>query len=87
MVATHDIKAGDQIWNTYGDLPNSHLLRRYGYVDIIPCPREQYLFPFDNPADEVEIRADLVMDICVPGAQGDERVRKIDTWINLGGDE
>jgi N-lysine methyltransferase SETD6 len=87
MVATQDIKAGDQIWNTYGDLPNSHLLRRYGYVDIIPCSRDDHLFPFENPADEVEIRADLVMDICVPAAQGDERVSKIDTWISLGGEE
>ncbi|KAL6949958.1 hypothetical protein ACO0QE_000627 [Hanseniaspora vineae] len=33
MVATRDIKAGEQIFNTYGDHPNSELLRRYGYVE------------------------------------------------------
>ncbi|KAH0828175.1 hypothetical protein J3R83DRAFT_3877 [Lanmaoa asiatica] len=35
MTATRDIKQGEQIFNTYGDPPNSDLLRRYGHVDLI----------------------------------------------------
>ncbi|KAH7339918.1 hypothetical protein B0J17DRAFT_657309 [Rhizoctonia solani] len=34
MITTKAISAGEQIWNTYGDPPNSELLRRYGYVDV-----------------------------------------------------
>ncbi|KAA1105934.1 hypothetical protein PGT21_024461 [Puccinia graminis f. sp. tritici] len=33
MKATRNIKKGEQIYNTYGDPPNSDLLRRYGHVD------------------------------------------------------
>lgn len=33
MRATKPIAAGDQIFNTYADPPNSDLLRRYGHVD------------------------------------------------------
>lgn len=87
MVTIRDIKAGEQIWNTYGDPPNSELLRRYGYIDLLPCEKNGYAFPFENPSDEVEIRADLVIDIVAPSLQGDERMRKIDTWLGLGGDE
>lgn len=36
MVATRPIKKGEQIFNTYGDPPNSDLLRCYGHVDLIP---------------------------------------------------
>ncbi|CDO91844.1 unnamed protein product [Kluyveromyces dobzhanskii CBS 2104] len=31
--ATKDIKAGEQVYNIYGDHPNAELLRRYGYVE------------------------------------------------------
>lgn len=33
MVATKDIKPGEQIYNTYGEVSNRELLRRYGYVE------------------------------------------------------
>ncbi len=33
MRATKPISAGEQIFNTYADPPNSDLLRRYGHVD------------------------------------------------------
>ncbi len=33
MKSTKEIKANEQIYNTYGDHPNSELLRRYGYVE------------------------------------------------------
>ena len=32
MIALKDIKAGEQIYNDFGELPRSDLLRRYGYV-------------------------------------------------------
>ena len=48
MQSTRAIRQGEQIWNVYGDPPNSDLLRRYGHTDA------------ENPADVVEITADLV---------------------------
>ena len=33
MYATNDIKSGEEIYNTYGDLPRAELLRRYGYIN------------------------------------------------------
>ncbi|CAN6674669.1 ribosomal lysine N-methyltransferase 4 [Trichomonascus vanleenenianus] len=33
MRATKPIKKGEQVYNTYGDVPNIDLLRRYGYVE------------------------------------------------------
>lgn len=33
MRAVQDIPKGAQVYNTYGDIPNSDLLRRYGYVE------------------------------------------------------
>ncbi|CAR23146.1 ribosomal lysine N-methyltransferase [Lachancea thermotolerans CBS 6340] len=33
MVAVADIPSGEQIYNNYGEYPNSELLRRYGYVE------------------------------------------------------
>lgn len=33
MKATKDIRKNEQIYNTYGELPNSEILRRYGYVE------------------------------------------------------
>ncbi|KAF8837690.1 SET domain-containing protein [Paxillus ammoniavirescens] len=35
MTTTKGIKQGEQIFNTYGDPPNSDLLRRYGHVDLV----------------------------------------------------
>eukprot|EP01130_Rhizamoeba_saxonica_P017775 TRINITY_DN869_c0_g1_i4.p1 TRINITY_DN869_c0_g1~~TRINITY_DN869_c0_g1_i4.p1 ORF type:complete len:415 (-),score=108.49 TRINITY_DN869_c0_g1_i4:13-1257(-) len=48
MKATKDILKGSEIFNTYGDLSNADLLRKYGYVDNI------------NPNNCVEISFDTV---------------------------
>ena len=32
MIALKSIKKGDEIYNDYGQLPRSDLLRRYGYI-------------------------------------------------------
>ncbi len=49
MRATKRISAGEQIFNTYADPPNSDLLRRYGHVDE------------PNGSDVVELDANLVL--------------------------
>jgi hypothetical protein len=90
MVATELIPAGSQIWNTYGDPPNSDLLRQYGHVDLIPCKEKTDLlsnFLFENPADEVEMRADTVLDVCLPSLDAPGRLKKADDWLSLGGEE
>ncbi|KIK69268.1 hypothetical protein GYMLUDRAFT_214349 [Collybiopsis luxurians FD-317 M1] len=72
MMTTKKIKAGEQIWNTYGDLPNSELLRRYGHVDILPLPGGGGGKLKGNPGDVVEIRADLVVSVFAQLGSGSE---------------
>ncbi|KAJ7933792.1 SET domain-containing protein [Mycena leptocephala] len=81
MVSTKLIKAGEQIWNTYGDLPNAELLRRYGHVDMLPLPNGE----LGNPGDVVEITADLAVAVL----QTDDAITKerIDWWLEQGGDD
>jgi hypothetical protein len=40
MIATQPIPRGAQVVNTYGDLPNSELLRRFGFVETEPNPHD-----------------------------------------------
>ncbi|KAI0935355.1 hypothetical protein AcV7_003817 [Taiwanofungus camphoratus] len=84
MVTTKPIKAGEQIWNTYGDPPNSDLLRRYGYVDVVPLRPPQQ--GEGNPADVVEIRADLVVSVTVKRISGDVQER-VDWWLENADDD
>ncbi|KAF8554242.1 SET domain-containing protein [Imleria badia] len=55
MVTTKNIKQGEQIFNTYGDPPNSDLLRRYGHVDLVRLHHS----PSDTPdrLGDVEMKA------------------------------
>lgn len=52
MSSIKPIKAGEEIFNTYGDLPRSDLLRRYGYIN------DDYL-----PFDVVEISLSRLVEI------------------------
>ncbi|KAF2142948.1 uncharacterized protein K452DRAFT_286580 [Aplosporella prunicola CBS 121167] len=52
MEAVSDIKAGDEIFNDYGALPRSDLLRRYGYVT-----------PNYAQYDVVEVSTQLIAEI------------------------
>ncbi|KAI8353080.1 hypothetical protein B0O80DRAFT_387401 [Mortierella sp. GBAus27b] len=52
MVAIKSIKSGQQIYNTYGDLCNADLLRKYGFVDV------------PNPFNIVEISGTSVVAQC-----------------------
>ncbi|KAI9455472.1 SET domain-containing protein [Lactarius psammicola] len=86
MVTTRSIRQGEQIWNTYGDPPNSDLLRRYGHVDQVPLADGG----LGNPADIVEIRADLVIEVVVqiyPECAGPRSVERVDWWLEEGGDD
>ncbi|KAF8264796.1 SET domain-containing protein [Lactarius quietus] len=87
MVTTRSVRQGEQIWNTYGDPPNSDLLRRYGHVDQVPLANGG----LGNPADIVEIRADLVMEVIVqnyrPECAGPRSTERVDWWLEEGGDD
>ncbi|KAG5646254.1 hypothetical protein DXG03_004081 [Asterophora parasitica] len=86
MISTKPIKAGEQIWNTYGDLPNSELLRRYGHVDLLPLPNGG----LGNPGDVIEIRADIAVSITVqqhPSLTSDSVQERVDWWLEEGGDD
>ncbi|KAH7924236.1 SET domain-containing protein [Leucogyrophana mollusca] len=86
MVSTKPIKAGEQIWNTYGDPPNSELLRRYGHVDLVSLPQGGE----GNLADIVELRADLVVSVVTghaPSTGLANTQERIDWWLEEGGDD
>lgn len=76
-------------WNTYGDPPNADLLRRYGHVDLVPLPDGRE----GNPADVVEVPANMVVDAVVrqrehtAAADGSDLKERIDWWLEEGGDE
>ncbi|KII92655.1 hypothetical protein PLICRDRAFT_103395 [Plicaturopsis crispa FD-325 SS-3] len=86
MVSTKPIAAGEQIWNTYGDLPNSDLLRRYGHVDLVPLANGGT----GNPADVVEVRADLIVSMVAEKTSDvspESSKARIDWWLDEGGDD
>ncbi|KAL1695076.1 hypothetical protein GGG16DRAFT_45758 [Schizophyllum commune] len=98
MISTKPIKAGEQVWNTYADPPNSALLRRYGHVDVIApgvpnasAEGQENVAGAPNPADIVEVRADLVVRSAVEragGSNAEEAAKeRIDWWLDEGGDD
>ncbi|KAI0694983.1 SET domain-containing protein [Cerioporus squamosus] len=84
MVSTKPIKAGEQIWNTYGDPPNSDLLRRYGHVDVVPL--RPPLSGTGNPGDVVEVGADLVVSITSKKVKHNLQER-VDWWLEEADDD
>lgn len=87
MVTTKTIGAGDQIWNTYGELPNSELLRRYGHVDVFELPEGGQ----GNPGDVVEVPANVfvspVLSVGPQGASAETLQERIDLWLEESGDD
>ena len=65
MVALKSIKQGEEIFNDYGQLPRSDLLRRYGYVT------DRY-----KTWDVVEISAELVFRVAFDRHRLDEESKK-----------
>lgn len=72
-------------WNTYGDPPNSDLLRRYGHVDLVPLPDGE----LGNPADIVEVRGDLAVASVSQRQQqpAESSAERVDWWLEEGGEE
>jgi N-lysine methyltransferase SETD6 len=73
-------------WNTYGDPPNSDLLRKYGHIDMIPLPQSGE----GNPSDIVEVRADLIVSVLTQrnrDVSPESTKERIDWWLEEGGDE
>ncbi|KAF9653963.1 SET domain-containing protein [Thelephora ganbajun] len=87
MVTTESILAGNQIWNTYGELPNSELLRRYGHVDVFDLPGGGQ----GNPEDVVEVPANVfvspIIDISPKGMSVETLQERIDWWLEESGDD
>lgn len=79
MRAMVAIACGSQIWNTYGDLPDSDLLRRYGYTRGAVT----------NQDNVVDIPGDLVTDVVQASRDVDrldpaELHRRIDYLLDQG---
>ncbi|TFK25187.1 SET domain-containing protein [Coprinopsis marcescibilis] len=85
MISTKPIKIGEQIWNTYGDLPNAELLRRYGHVDLLPLPDGTT----GNPSDLVELSAEIIVGMVkeLHSQSSEGFVERIDWWLEEGGDD
>ncbi|KAF9579029.1 hypothetical protein BGW38_004892 [Lunasporangiospora selenospora] len=64
MVAIKKIDSGSQIFNTYGDLCNADLLRKYGFVDV------------PNPFDIAELSGEAIVAKCTASEDSgkDEKV-------------
>ena len=78
MVALKPIKAGEQIFNDFGELPRSDLLRRYGYVT------DNY-----KKWDVVELPLSLIVEVIekdsqLSGKEKDQRVSRSATSLILG---
>ncbi|GAA5801774.1 hypothetical protein HPULCUR_007227 [Helicostylum pulchrum] len=72
MKAIKNIAKGEQIYNTYGDLCNADLLRKYGFVDDI------------NEFDIVELDGPLVVECSCPEADEELVEKKIDFLMEEG---
>ncbi|XP_048769500.2 N-lysine methyltransferase setd6-like [Ostrea edulis] len=66
MVSTKAIKKGEEVFNTYGELSNWHLLHMYGFSEAYPA----------NIYDTVDIPLDIVLDIAEEEAENKEFARK-----------
>lgn len=68
-------------YNTYGSPPNSHLLRKYGHVDVYPLPEEilaslpeeARTWGLGNEGDEVDLTGEEVLSgVLAMGSDGVE---------------
>jgi N-lysine methyltransferase SETD6 len=69
MRSIRPIIEGDQIYNTYGNLPNADLLRRYGYVipgskdELVEISSEMIIQKVSRHSEEeLRRRIDILMD-------------------------
>ncbi|BFZ61418.1 Ribosomal lysine N-methyltransferase 4 [Saitoella coloradoensis] len=73
MKAIQTIPASEQIYNTYGDLPNADSLRRYGYVKV-----------GGSEYDVLEISAPVVTDAAGASLSEKDREVRIDYLLEEG---
>ena len=68
MIALKPIKKGEEIYNDYGQLPRSDLLRGYGYVT------DNY-----KKWDVVEISSDLIIQVASEHCQlgGNDKTKRV----------
>ncbi|EEB08704.1 lysine methyltransferase [Schizosaccharomyces japonicus yFS275] len=66
MMVTRDIEKGEQLWNTYGDIDNGELLRKYGFTkpdgttaDYVLMKREQWAPQYIQKLGEEEFQRRL----------------------------
>jgi SET domain-containing protein 6 len=69
MKAIKDIEKDEQIYNTYGELCNADLLRKYGFADE------------NNPFDIVELDGTLVVNECCPKDNKKTKEKKVKTTL------
>lgn len=65
MKAIKTIQEGEQIYNTYGELCNADLLRKYGFADE------------NNPFDLCELYGDEVVRLCCQDTEEELRDKKV----------
>lgn len=73
MRTIRPISAGDELFNDYGPLPRSDLLRRYGYIT-----------PNYAQYDVVEISAKSVTELAGGGLEEGDRMERIDYLLDEG---
>lgn len=69
MKALKPISPGEEIFNDYGPLPRSDLLRRYGYITDNYAKYDVVEIPHDM------VRATVIREAGAPEAVTDDRVR------------
>lgn len=72
MILVKDVKAGTEVFNTYGSMGNAALLHRYGFTEL------------DNPYDIVNIDLDLVVQWSSSLFSGRHRRSRLSLWRKLG---
>ncbi|XP_077231836.1 SET domain-containing protein isoform X2 [Tasmannia lanceolata] len=71
LIIVKDVKAGAEVFNTYGSLGNSALLHRYGFTEP------------DNPFDVVNIDLDLVIQWSSSSFSGRYTRARLSLWRRL----
>lgn len=72
MILVKDVKAGTEVFNTYGSMGNAALLHRYGFTEL------------DNPYDIVNIDLDLVLQWSSSLFSGRHCRSRLSLWRKLG---
>ncbi|PIN03948.1 N-methyltransferase [Handroanthus impetiginosus] len=71
MIIVKDVKAGDEVFNTYGSLGNAALLHRYGFTEP------------DNPFDILNIDLDIVVQWSLSLFSCSHSRRRLSLWRKL----